>query len=82
MAANEKSEPVAEASRVGSTPVAAPSTSAAVPQEGHWVEERPEPGLARGTYAWPEWGVAVFGGVIALVGVVHLVTRYHRSRKR
>jgi len=80
MAADEKSEPVAEVSAVGSGAAAAPSASAN--QEGHWVEDRPDPGLARGNYAWPDWGVAVFGGVVVALGVVHLATRYHRSRKR
>lgn len=79
MAADEKSEPVADAFR-GSNATAAPSASAS--HEGHWVEERPEPGLARGKYAWPDWGVAVFGGLVVALGVVHLATRYHRSRKR
>lgn len=80
MAADDKSEPVAEASAVGSSASSAPSASAS--KEGYWVEERPEPGLARGKYAWPDWGIAVFGGLFVTVGVVHLVTRYHRSRKR
>ncbi|HEY6723745.1 MAG TPA: hypothetical protein VI197_06920 [Polyangiaceae bacterium] len=80
MPADEKSEPVAEASAVGSGAPATPSASA--PQAGYWVEERPDPGLARGKYAWPDWGIAVFGGLIVALGVVHLATRYHRSRKR
>lgn len=80
MAADEKSEPVAEASAAGSSASAAPSASARA--EGYWVEERPEPGLARGKYAWPDWGIAVFGGLVVALGVVHLATRYHRSRKR
>jgi len=85
MAADAKSEPLAEASAVGSKVSAAPSASAprtAPSQEGHWVEERPESGLARGKYAWPDWGVAVFGALFVALGVVHLATRYHRSRKR
>ena len=82
MAADAKSEPLAEASAVGSNVSAAPSASAAPLQEGHWVEERPESGLARGKYAWPDWGVGAFGGLIVALGVVHLATRYHRSRKR
>jgi len=80
MAADDKSEPGAEASVVGSSAPAAPSAS--VRQDGYWVEERPEPGLARGKYAWPDWGIAVFGGLVVAAGVAHLATRYHRSRKR
>ena len=88
MAADAKSEPLAEASAVSSTVSAAPSARAAPSpraapsQEGHWVEERPESGLAQGKYAWPDWGVAVFGALFVALGVVHLATRYHRSRKR
>ena len=81
MAADAKSEPVADPSAVGSKASASPSASAGA-HEGHWVEERPEAGLARGKYAWPDWGVAVVGGLVVTLGVVHLVTRYHRSRKR
>lgn len=80
MAADEKSEPVAEPASVGSNASAAPGPSSH--HEGHWVEERPEAGLARGQYAWPDWGVAVFGGLVVALGVVHLAMRYHRSRKR
>ena len=80
MAADNKSEPVAEALASGSKATPAPSASSA--HEGHWVEDRPEAGLARGKYAWPDWGVAVFGGLVVALGVVHLATRYHRSRKR
>jgi len=82
MAAEAKSEPLAEASAVGSAVSAAPSASAAPRIEGHWVEERPESGLARGKYAWPDWGVAIFGALVVAMGVLHLATRYHRSRKR
>ena len=82
MAADAKSEPVADASAVGSKASPPPSASAAPSQEGHWVEERPEAGLARGKYAWPDWGVAAVGGLVVTLGIVHLATRYHRLRKR
>jgi hypothetical protein len=82
MAADAKSEPVADASAVGSKASPPPSASASPKHEGHWVEERPEAGLARGKYAFPDWGVALVGGLVVTLGVAYLATRYHRFRKR
>lgn len=58
----------------------APAPSAA--PQGQWVVERPAPGLARGKYPWPEWGVAVLGGLLVTLGLVYLGMRLRRLLRR
>ncbi|MBN1606073.1 MAG: hypothetical protein JW940_05540 [Polyangiaceae bacterium] len=44
--------------------------------------ERPPPGLARGSYAWPPWAIALTGGAIALVGAALFLWRLTRRCRR
>ncbi|MBK7586564.1 MAG: hypothetical protein IPI67_41050 [Myxococcales bacterium] len=46
------------------------------------IVERPPPGLARGKYAWPAWGIGLLGGSIVLLGLVYFVLRKRRRRAR
>ena len=46
------------------------------------VVERPPPGLARGKYAWPAWGIGLVGGTIVVIGLGYLVWRFLRLRRR
>jgi hypothetical protein len=46
------------------------------------VEERPPPGLARGKYAWPAWGIGVVGGLVFALGLAWLVFRLRKLRRR
>jgi hypothetical protein len=46
------------------------------------VIERPPPGLARGKYAWPAWGIATVGGAVIALAIAYFVWRYLRSRRR
>lgn len=46
------------------------------------VIERPPPGLARGKYAWPAWGIATAGGIVIALALAYFVWRYLRSRRR
>jgi hypothetical protein len=39
------------------------------------VVERPEPGLARGQYAWPDWGIALVGGPLVAIGLVYVFVK-------
>ncbi len=43
------------------------------------IVERPPPGLARGRYAWPAWGIGLVGGTVVLLGLVWMVWRLGRS---
>jgi len=45
------------------------------------VVERPPPGLARGKYAWPPWGIGLLGGTVVLFGLLYLVWRVRRLRR-
>lgn len=80
MTANVPSERVAEARATApaSSATAVGSTKAA---EGQWVTERPEPGLARGLYPWPAWGVALLGSLVVVVGLALFIVRLRRKRK-
>lgn len=40
--------------------------------------ERPAPGLARGKYAFPAWGIATLGAAVLLVALVYFVARWRR----
>jgi hypothetical protein len=44
--------------------------------------ERPPPGLARGKYPFPAWGIGVLGGALFLVGLAWFVVRLRRRVKR
>ena len=46
------------------------------------VIERPPPGLARGKYAWPAWGIGVVGGSVLALAIAYFVWRYLSSRRR
>ncbi|MBI3205612.1 MAG: hypothetical protein IT377_32490 [Polyangiaceae bacterium] len=46
------------------------------------VIERPPPGLARGKYPWPAWGIGVLGVGILVVGLVYFVVLARRRRAR
>lgn len=46
------------------------------------IVERPEPGLARGQYAWPAWAIGALGGGAALLGLAFLVWRWRRERRK
>ncbi|MEB2311576.1 MAG: hypothetical protein OZ921_18075 [Sorangiineae bacterium] len=45
------------------------------------IVERPPPGLARGEYAWPAWGIALVGGSVVAIGVGWMVVRWIRHRR-
>ncbi len=42
------------------------------------VVERPAPGLARGKYAFPAWGIATLGGVVLAVALAYFLVRWRR----
>ena len=44
------------------------------------VVERPAPGLARGKFAWPPWGIGVVGGLIIAVAIGYFIVRWRRRR--
>ena len=44
--------------------------------------ERPPPGLARGKYAFPAWGIGVLGGAVFVCGLIWLLLRLRRRVKR
>lgn len=46
------------------------------------VIERPPPGLARGKYAWPAWGIATAGAVAVALVLAYFGWRWARSRRR
>lgn len=46
------------------------------------IVERPPPGLARGQYAWPAWGIALLGTFAVVAASLYLITRWRRSRSR
>lgn len=47
------------------------------------IVERPPPGLARGKYAWPAWGIGLFGGSVVVAGLLWLAWRmWRRSGRR
>ncbi len=58
-----------------------PAQSAA-PTAPRVIVERPPPGLARGKYAWPAWGIGLFGGAVVLAGLIWLVWRLSRRSRR
>ena len=76
MHAISQSEPSADA-KLGVVPAPAPAAS-----YGQWVEERPAPGLARGKYPWPGWGVTVLGGVVVALGLIYLVVKLRQLLRR
>jgi LPXTG-motif cell wall-anchored protein len=47
------------------------------------IVERPERGLARGQYAWPDWAIAAvgLGGILAAL-ILLLFARRRRARSR
>jgi len=55
---------------------------AAPAQTSRIVVERPPPGLARGKYAWPAWGIGVLGASIVLLGLVYFALLRRRRRRR
>ena len=60
-----------------------PSASAAAPRPEapigpQIVVERPPPGLARGKYGWPAWGIGALGTLVVLLGVAFLIWRARR----
>ncbi len=46
------------------------------------VVERPAPGLARGKYPFPAWGIGILGGLLLAVGLVYVLWRYRKQRLR
>jgi hypothetical protein len=46
------------------------------------VIERPPPGLARGKYAWPAWGIGAAGATVIALAIAYFVWRYLRTRRR
>lgn len=46
------------------------------------VVERPPPGLARGKYSWPAWGIGVLGSGIVIVALVYFIWLARRRRAR
>ncbi|MFO0570811.1 MAG: hypothetical protein U0263_34560 [Polyangiaceae bacterium] len=46
------------------------------------VVERPPPGLARGKYAFPAWGIGLLGGAVVLLGLGYYLFRVRRRRSR
>ena len=60
----------------------ADSAAPAAPAMPKVVEERPPPGPARGKFAWPAWGIGIFGGVVVALGLVWIVWRFRRLRKQ
>lgn len=77
MAAQAPSEPTAEAAIPASPAPSAPATG-----EGHWVVERPEPGLARGEYPWPAWAIGLLGGLVVSLGLAYLIIKVRGRLKR
>ena len=68
-------------------PAPAPTSALKTPPagasaDGVWLVERPEPGLERGHYAWPDWAVLAFGGVFVLLGLGYVFVKLrHVFRK-
>jgi hypothetical protein len=46
------------------------------------VVERPPPGLARGKYPAPAWGVATLGAIVVLAGLAYLARRLVQGARR
>ena len=46
------------------------------------VVERPPPGLARGQYPWPPWGIALLGGGTVAIALAYLAWRALRARRQ
>lgn len=64
---------------MGNGPVAGDAgASAPAPRT---VVERPPPGLARGRYAWPAWGIGLVGGTVVVLGLVWMLWRIRRVGK-
>ncbi|MEZ4224087.1 MAG: hypothetical protein R3B13_24275 [Polyangiaceae bacterium] len=57
------------------TPSASATTGHAKPSV---IVERPAPGLARGKYAFPAWGIAAVGALALAVVVAYFVVRWRR----
>ncbi len=47
-----------------------------------YVIERPPPGLARGKYAWPAWGIGALGAIVVALCLGYLIWRLVRARRR
>jgi len=62
--------------------VAPPSATAPGPGSSGVIIERPGPGLARGKYAWPAWGIALTGAFVLLVALLYVLLRLRRQRRR
>jgi hypothetical protein len=67
------------ADAAASTEAGAAGSSASGPRT---IVERPPPGLARGKYAWPAWGIGALGASVIAVGLAYLIWRFLRSRRR
>jgi hypothetical protein len=46
------------------------------------IVERPHEGLARGQYAWPDWGIALVGTACVVLGLIALLVRNARARSK
>jgi hypothetical protein len=46
------------------------------------IVERPPPGLARGKYGWPAWGIATVGGIVVALAIAYWVWRWYRARRK
>ncbi len=61
--------------------VAPPAATAPGPAHDGVIVERPGPGLARGNYAWPPWGIALLGSFVLLVALLYFLLRMRRKRR-
>jgi len=59
------------------------TTAATGPKTGETTVliERPRPGLARGRYAFPAWGIAVIGAGVVALGLFLVAFRSRKSRR-
>ncbi len=62
--------------------VAPPAATAPGPGYGSVIIERPGPGLARGKYAWPAWGIALTGSLVVVLALLYVLVRLRRQRSR
>jgi hypothetical protein len=52
-----------------------PATDAAPAASARIVVERPAPGLARGRWEWPAWGIGLLGGAIVAAALAWWILR-------
>ena len=59
-----------------------PSETEGQSSTGRYVVERPPPGLARGKYPLPAWGIFAIGAVAVLAGLVYVFRRFRERMRR